>query len=59
MKDGKVLAVASRDVQINKSGFERFVAESALQYPLVYGLVAVGLSVLLGWGAAILFRRIG
>jgi uncharacterized protein (TIGR02186 family) len=59
VKDGKVLAVASRDVQINKSGFERFVAESALQYPLVYGLVAVGLSLLLGWGAAVLFRRIG
>ena len=58
VKDGKVLAVASRDVQINKSGFERFVAESALQYPFLYGLVAVGLSLLLGWGAAVLFRRI-
>ena len=59
VKDGKVLAAASRDVQINKSGFERFVAESAVQYPLTYGLVAVGLSLLLGWGAAVLFRRIG
>jgi uncharacterized protein (TIGR02186 family) len=59
IKDGKVLAVASREVQINKSGFERFVAESAVQYPFIYGLFAVGLSLLLGWGASILFRRLG
>lgn len=58
IRDGKVLAAASRDVEIKKSGFERFVAESADHYPITYGLVAVGLSLLLGWGAAVLFRRI-
>lgn len=58
IRDGKVLAAASRDVEIKKSGFERFVAESADNYPITYGLVAVGLSLLLGWGAAVLFRRI-
>lgn len=58
IKDGRILAVASKDVQIDKSGFERFVAESARQYPLLYGLVAVFLSLLLGWGAAMAFRRI-
>lgn len=58
IRDGKVLAAASRDVEIKKSGFERFVAESADKFPLAYGLVAVGLSLLLGWGAAVLFRRI-
>lgn len=58
IRDGKVLAAASRDVEIKKSGFERFVAESANDYPVSYGLVAVGLSLLLGWGAAVLFRRI-
>ncbi len=57
VKDGRVLAVASRDVEIKKSGFERFVAESATHYPLSYGLVAVSLSLLLGWGAAAAFRR--
>lgn len=58
IKDGRILAVASKEVQIDKSGFERFVAESARQYPLFYGLVAVLLSLLLGWGAAMAFRRI-
>jgi uncharacterized protein (TIGR02186 family) len=58
IKDGRILAVASKEVQIDKSGFERFVAESARNYPLLYGLVAVFLSLLLGWGAAMAFRRI-
>lgn len=58
IRDGKVLAAASRDVEIGKSGFERFVAESADNYPITYGLAAVALSLLLGWGAAVLFRRI-
>lgn len=58
IRHGKVLAAASRDVHIGKSGFERFVAESADRYPITYGLAAVSLSLLLGWGAAALFRRI-
>ncbi|MEY3985112.1 MAG: hypothetical protein RLZ59_557 [Pseudomonadota bacterium] len=58
IKDGRILAVASKEVKIDKSGFERFVAESARHYPLLYGLVAVFLSLLLGWGAAMAFRRI-
>lgn len=58
VKDGRIIAVASKDVQIDKSGFERFVAESARQYPLTYGIVAVLLSLVLGWGAAMAFRRI-
>ncbi len=57
VKNGRVLAVASRDVQIDKSGFERFVAESAVEHPVSYGLVAVGLSLLFGWAAAAAFRR--
>jgi uncharacterized protein (TIGR02186 family) len=58
IQKGKVLAAASRDVEIGKSGFERFVAESAIDHPIIYGLTAVALSLLLGWGAAALFRRI-
>lgn len=58
IRKGKVLAAASKDVEIGKSGFERFVAESAVHFPVFYGLAAVALSLLLGWGAAVLFRRI-
>ena len=57
IQDGRVIAAASRDVVIDKSGFERFVARAADDYPLAYGLTAVALSLALGWIAATLFRR--
>jgi uncharacterized protein (TIGR02186 family) len=58
VRDGRVLAAATRDIEIRKSGFERFVAEAAVRWPFTYGLIAVCLSLVLGWGAAALFRRI-
>ncbi|SEH17766.1 conserved hypothetical protein [Sphingopyxis sp. YR583] len=54
---GRVLAVASRDVQIRKAGFERFVALAAQQHGFLYGLSAVFLSLVLGYGASAIFRR--
>lgn len=58
VRDGHVLAVAVRDVDIRKSGFERFVARSADRDPIRYGLAAVFLSVFLGWSAGWIARRI-
>jgi uncharacterized protein (TIGR02186 family) len=57
IKDGRVLAGAVRDIRIEKLGFERFVARAAERWSLVYGIVAVALSLLLGWGAGAFFRR--
>ena len=54
---GRVLAVASRDVQIRKAGFERFVALAAQRHGFLYGLAAVFLSLILGYGASAIFRR--
>ena len=54
---GRVLAVASRDVQIRKAGFERFVALAAERHGFLYGLAAVTLSLLLGYVASAIFRR--
>jgi uncharacterized protein (TIGR02186 family) len=54
---GRVLAAATRDIQINKSGFERFVALAARRHRLAYGLTSVILSLGLGWAAAAAFRR--
>ena len=54
---GRVLAVATRDVEIDKSGFERFVALAAQRREIAYGTAAVLLSLLLGWIAAAAFRR--
>jgi uncharacterized protein (TIGR02186 family) len=57
IKDGRVIAGAVRDIRIEKLGFERFVARAAERWSLAYGLVAVSLSLLLGWAASAVFRR--
>lgn len=54
---GKVIAAATRDIRIDKSGFERFVALAARRQRLLYGLTAVLMSLLFGWAAAAAFRR--
>lgn len=53
----KVVAAATRDIQISKSGFERYVALAARRHRFAYGIVAVLLSLALGWAAAAIFRR--
>ena len=55
--DGKVLAAATRDIEIDKSGFELFVATAASRHAFLYGLSSVILSLALGWAAAWAFRR--
>lgn len=55
--NGRVVAVATRDIEIGKSGFERFIAVAARRYAFFYGLAAVMLSLGLGWFAAWLFAR--
>jgi len=54
---GRVLAAATKDIEINKSGFERYVALAARRHEGLYGLAAVLLSLGLGWAAAAFFRR--
>ena len=58
IRDGRVLAAAVRDIDIRKSGFERFVATSADDNSVAYGLVAVLLAVGLGWLAGWAARRL-
>ena len=58
IRDGRVLAAAVRDIDIRKSGFERFVARAADRSSVTYGLVAVALSVFLGWAAGWIARRV-
>jgi uncharacterized protein (TIGR02186 family) len=57
IQNGTVIAAATREIAIDKTGFERLVAVSAVQRPVLYGAVAIGLSLLLGWIAAVVFNR--
>nr|WP_240962451.1 TIGR02186 family protein [Sphingobium sp. TB-6] len=58
VQDGRVVAAAVRDITIRKSGFERFMAVAAEQWPFVYGLVAMMLAVSMGWAAGAIAKRI-
>lgn len=51
VRNGRVIASALSEVEVKKVGFERFIAESAEEHSLLYGLVAVMLSVGMGWAA--------
>ena len=55
--EGRVLAVATREIYIGKSGFERFVSLAARRHEFLYGLAAVVMSLGLGWAAAVILRR--
>jgi uncharacterized protein (TIGR02186 family) len=57
IRNGKVLAAATREIDVRKTGFERFVADSAVRWPITYGIIAVAFSLLMGWGAGRVFRR--
>jgi uncharacterized protein (TIGR02186 family) len=57
IRDGRVIAGAAREIEIDKFGFERFVADAAERWSFAYGISAVALSLLLGWGASALFQR--
>ena len=56
-RDGQIIARRSEGFAVRKSGFERFVGTSAVQYPLLYGLTCVGLALLTGWLGGVVFKR--
>ncbi|WP_419807847.1 TIGR02186 family protein [Sphingomonas sp.] len=58
IQNGRVLAAAVRPIDIQKAGFERFVARAADKDAVLYGLTAVALSVALGWAAGWAARRL-
>lgn len=55
---GRVIASAQTDVEVKKVGFERFIASTAQHDSLAYGLIAVVLSVGMGWGAGRFYSMI-
>lgn len=57
IQNGRVMAAAVREIRIEKRGFERFVAMAAERWSLTYGIVAVLVSLFLGWSASALYRR--
>lgn len=58
VRGGRVIASAMTEVQVQKVGFEGKVEEYSQNLALVYGLLAVLLSVGMGWAAGRLFALI-
>jgi|SRR5215217_4929927 len=56
-KNGEVIARRSEGFAVRKIDFERFLAQSATQYPLLYGIACVVLALFTGWLGGVLFRR--
>lgn len=57
ISQGRVLSSAVSRVEVKKEGFEKAVADYARHQAFSYGLLAVSVSVLMGWGAGRLFAR--
>ena len=55
---GRVIASASAEVEVRKVGFERLVADFSEENSFWYGLIAVAMSVGMGWVAGRLFAFI-
>lgn len=55
--NGALVTKTETAFEIVKVGFEQFVATSARQHGLVYGLVTAAMALMTGWMASIVFRK--
>jgi uncharacterized protein (TIGR02186 family) len=55
--DGAVIARTNSAFEIVTVGFERFIANAAVDHGLLYGLATAMMAVMTGWFASIVFRR--
>ncbi|WP_435418412.1 TIGR02186 family protein [Parerythrobacter aurantius] len=58
ISNGRVVASAIAEVEVEKVGFGRFVEFASLDWSFFYGLIAISLSVGMGWIAGRLFALI-
>ena len=57
LKDGAIIARQSEGFAVRKMGFERFLALSSVQFPMLYGLACVVLALFTGWLGGVVFKR--
>lgn len=53
-----IVGMQSLPIRVEQKGFEAFVSHTSQRYPIFYGLAAVAIAWLLGWGANTLLRRL-
>ena len=57
LSGGVILARESTNFEVTKTGFEAFVANSARDHGVFYGLAAAAMALFTGWAASVVFRR--
>ena len=55
--DGGMIARTNSAFEIVTVGFERFIAASAVDHGILYGIATAAMAVMTGWFASIIFRR--
>jgi uncharacterized protein (TIGR02186 family) len=58
VQNGRVLAAATREIEVRKTGFERLIGQFAQDHDIIYGLAAVGLALSMGLFAGFVAGRI-
>ncbi|MFB2549743.1 TIGR02186 family protein [Ensifer soli] len=56
-RDGVFVSAKALELRVVKTGLEQAITRAAHESPLVYGIVAVLLAVVTGWGASVAFRK--
>jgi uncharacterized protein (TIGR02186 family) len=56
-RGGKVVDMHESQIDVRKTGLERFLFRLAHKQPLLYGVIALLIAGLAGWAASELFRR--
>lgn len=55
--DGDLVGANSTALFVDKTGLERWIYKAAMQYPALYGIAAVLIAAIIGWLAAVIFRK--
>ncbi len=58
VRQGRIIALEETAIYVQKEGIERFLHRLALDQPLIYGLLSLGLAIAAGWLASAAFQWI-
>lgn len=56
--DGELVGMQVTPLEVYKTGADAFIYELAHRYPALYGVIAIALALVAGWGAGLIFRKV-
>jgi uncharacterized protein (TIGR02186 family) len=57
VRDGDVISAQSSPLHVSRIGLEAWIFDFAHRRSLAYGVLAIGLAVMAGWAASLIFRK--